>query len=266
MNLNDVGTQLLYTTFPISVTKNDGSTVMGTAFFYSVPLPGKQEITVPFLMTNYHVLSNAASGYILLVGNKAGQPDNNQKLRVDFAADILGVQNYSEELDLAAIPIGGVLNQLQQKNTPAFFKTIQPTLIPREDVVKELLAIEEVTFVGYPSGIYDDVNLTPLIRKGITATPIWNDFKGKPIFVIDAGVYPGSSGSPVFIYNQGSYATSQGITVGKRVYFLGVISAAFSALAAKDPPYFVGLGTVIKSSRIKAFVEDIVKTMNIQTP
>ena len=57
---------------------------------------------------------------------------------------------------------------------------------------------EEIVFIGYPSGLRDEHNSTPLIRRGITASPIWNDFGNDPIFLIDAGVYPGSSGSPVF--------------------------------------------------------------------
>jgi hypothetical protein len=262
MNLNDVGTQLLFTTLPISVKKKDGAVVSGTAFFYSVPLPDKPGGSIPFLVTNYHLLSNVESGYLILTGSKGAEPDVSKKLRVDFTGDILS-NNYDSELDLAAIPIGGTLNLLQSQNTPVFFKAIQPEIIPNSEVIKGLLAIEEVTFAGYPSGIYDDVNSTPLIRKGITASPIWNDFKGKPVFVIDAGVYPGSSGSPVFIYNQGSYATTQGITVGVRIYFLGIISSTFSGIGANSSPYFIGLGTVIKSQKIKEFIDGIVKNIKV---
>ena len=40
----------------------------------------------------------------------------------------------------------------------------------------------------------------PILRRGTTATPIALNFEGRPEFLIDAAVYPGSSGSPVFVY------------------------------------------------------------------
>jgi hypothetical protein len=59
-------------------------------------------------------------------------------------------------------------------------------------------AVESVLFVGYPNGLYDTVNFTPLIRRGTTASPYQLDYCGDPTFVIDASVFGGSSGSPVF--------------------------------------------------------------------
>ncbi|MFR3321383.1 MAG: hypothetical protein ACLTSZ_09905 [Lachnospiraceae bacterium] len=84
----------------------------------------------------------------------------------------------------------------------------------KEEQIEYFAAIEDITFIGYPSGLYDSVNKLPIIRQGITATPIWNQFNGENVFLIDAGVFPGSSGSPVFIYNHGSYPTKDGIAIG----------------------------------------------------
>ena len=66
------------------------------------------------------------------------------------------------------------------------------------DSINNLDAVEEVLFIGYPDGLYDSVNLTPVVRRGITATPVQLDFEGQPAFLVDAAVFPGSSGSPVF--------------------------------------------------------------------
>jgi hypothetical protein len=68
---------------------------------------------------------------------------------------------------------------------------------------------------------------------------------GEASFLIDAGVYPGSSGSPVFLFNQGSYSTNDGITIGSRLMFIGVISESFVRNTPQES--FLGLGKVINS-------------------
>jgi len=124
-------------------------------------------------------------------------------------------------------------------------------------VVADLAALEEVTFIGYPSGLYDEHNVTPITRKGITATPPWNDFQGQPAFLIDAGVFPGSSGSLVFIFNQGAYATRGGLTLGSRLLFMGVLTEAILRTEKDVPPVFLGIGRVTKASRLRQFAEQV---------
>lgn len=92
----------------------------------------------------------------------------------------------------------------------------------------QLDAIESVTFIGYPNGIWDRKNLLPVARRGTTASPIGVDFEGTPRFLIDASVFGGSSGSPVFVLNQGMYSDKQGNSVvGTRVHFVGLVAAVF---------------------------------------
>lgn len=262
MNLNNIGTQLLFTTVPIWVEKNAGSQVSGTGFIYTVPVPDKENVTVPFLITNLHVVRDAKRGLIEMVERKNQEPNRDKKVRAEI--DGASLQKFMDAAnDLAAIPIAPIINQFEASNHPVFFRTISPELIPDKEVVEKLGAIEEVTFIGYPSGIYDEHNAAPLIRRGITASPVWNDFQGKPMFIIDAGVFPGSSGSPVFIYNQGSFATDQGITVGTRILFIGIISETFLRKGTDDSNVFLGLGKVIKSQELKEFISGIIKTIDI---
>ena len=103
----------------------------------------------------------------------------------------------------------------------------------------------------------------PIIRRGITASPVWNDFDNTPSFLVDAGVFPGSSGSPVFILNQGSYATKDGISLGNRLLFLGVITESMLRIEGNEKAY-LGLGKVIKSSALRSFVESVVSRMQHQ--
>lgn len=259
MNLNDIGTQLLFTTLPIWVQKIDGSTSVGTAFFYVKPLENGNSI--PFLVTNEHVVRNPYKGYISLMKKEGELPNPNNKITVEIEGRNL-IQYTDMENDIAVIPIGPILNQLQQRNIEVFFRSITPDLVPEEKVLSDLSAIEEVTFIGYPSGISDRENNTPIVRKGITATPIWNNYNGKPDFLIDAGVFPGSSGSPVLILNRGSYATKSGITIGNRILFTGIITSTMLRNENESSKVYLGLGQVVKSEILKNFVDSLVNQLS----
>lgn len=128
------------------------------------------------------------------------------------------------EIDIAAMPIVPTMKKLEELGQDIFFRHITDKMALRTEWLEDLDALEEIMFVGYPSGIYDEVNLLPIIRKGVTATPLHVDYNGKPIFLIDASVFPGSSGSPVFIYNPSGFGTNKSFTVGSRFIFLGVIA------------------------------------------
>ena len=167
-------------------------------------------------------------------------------VRVQFDKTVIE-PNKLGELDLVALPLAGAINDMQGKGIQLYFKSIDCSLLPKSNDIDELSAIEEITFIGYPSAIYDTVNKIPVIRQGITATPIWNDFKGERAFLIDAGVFPGSSGSPVFIYNRGAFPTRNGITVGSRIKFVGILKETMRRKEKAGLDY-LDLGVVINST------------------
>ena len=37
-----------------------------------------------------------------------------------------------------------------------FFRTVDQNMIPSKEQVDNLSAIEDITFIGYPSGLYDE--------------------------------------------------------------------------------------------------------------
>ncbi|MEM5018637.1 serine protease [Metabacillus indicus] len=241
MNIKSISTQLLYSTVPIWGEKKNGEQVSGTGFFFS--FIKENNLTIPLLVTNYHVLKDVTRGIFEFVARENDMPTKN-KVRIEFDNSIIN-RNKNETLDLIAIPIGPIINEMEQKGKSIFFRSITPDIVPSYEQITNLAAIEEITFIGYPSGIYDSYNVSPIVRRGITATPVWNDFKGDPSFLIDAGVYPGSSGSPVFLFNQGSYSTNEGISIGSRLMFLGVISESFVRSTSQES--YLGLGKVINS-------------------
>lgn len=222
------------------------------------PSETEKNQSIPLLLTSQHVIKNAKRALLEFVEGDGEKPIIGKSIKAEIEGDFLN-QFYDSEHDLSAIPIGPVLNQIVSADKNIFFRSITPDLIPDPKVIDELSAIEEITFIGYPSGLYDEHNIFPIVRKGITATPPWNNFKGEPAFLIDAGVYPGSSGSPVFIMNQGSYKTKEGITIGNRLMFLGVISQTIMRKEKIDQNVFLGLGKVIKSSIVKQFVTKLVQ-------
>lgn len=254
MNINDIATQLLYTTTIVACTKADGTKSQGTGFFFSYKMSSEE--SVPFLITNQHVIDGAIKVYADMIEAKSGNPTRNA-LRIEFDGEyvrqfILGV------LDLVAIPIAPALNALEKTGNPVFYRTIDQDIIPNQEALNELSAIEELTFVGYPAGIGDSYNKTPVFRSGISATPLWNDYNGSATFLIDGGVYPGSSGSPVFILNRGSYPTSDGIAIGSRLLFVGVITKTKIELQSSA---YLDLGEAIASYAIVDELKSLVERL-----
>lgn len=254
MNINDISTQLLYTTVPIYAQKSDKRLSSGTGFIFSVQ--ETKSTSIPLLITNYHVLENAVAGFVELHISENGMPTR-KTMRIQFDSSIINI-NKLGDLDLIAIPMAGTLNDLHNKNIDIFFRCVDPSMIPSVEQQNDFSAIENITFIGYPNGLYDETNKLSIIRQGITATPIWNNFKGEEVFLIDAGVFPGSSGSPVFIYNQGAYSTKNNLIVGSRLLFIGVISETMlrDNSTGKD---FLNLGKVINSRAIYRELDKFIK-------
>lgn len=259
MNIKDLSTQLLYTTVPIYAQKNDGSFSSGTGFMFSVW--EEDTLSIPLLITNYHVLENAVAGFVELHIGENGMPTD-KSVRMQFDNSIID-KNKLGDLDLIAVPMAATLNELQNKKIDIFFRSVDQKMIPTNKQYENFSAIEDITFIGYPSGLYDEKNKISIIRQGITATPIWNDFRGEKAFLIDAGVFPGSSGSPVFIYNQGTYPTNDGITVGNRLLFVGIISQTMVRDNTTGKS-FLNLGKVINSKAMYYELDKFIKRLKAE--
>jgi hypothetical protein len=194
----------------------------GTAFIFALQTDKGR---LPCLVTNKHVISGAQIGRFFFTAGTGNKPNVGE--RIDIAMDDFEARWHGHpdpEIDIATMPLGPLLHKASEKGKEVFYSYIDQNLIPTAEQLEELDALEEVTFVGYPNGIYDSVNLLPVFRRGVTATPLQIDHNGKPLFLVDASVFPGSSGSPVFIYNLGSYGTRKGLHTGTRLFFLGVMA------------------------------------------
>ena len=218
---------ILFTTVRIEATLPTNSISTGTGFIFNYVKNNKQYL---FVVTNKHVIKDSIKGKLTFNRSDGEKPILGKVFTIEypnFEKQWMG--HPQQDIDVAIMPFAPVLNELSQRGVQIFFRSITPDLIPSDKQLKEDIdAVEDIVFVGYPSGIYDRRNLLPVVRRGITATPVSVDFEEKPAFLIDASIFPGSSGSPVFLCNIGSYSPKgKGLHVGSRIFFLGVVASVF---------------------------------------
>ena len=247
----------------------------GTGFVFKYVKKDKQYL---FVVTNTHVIKNSIKGKRTFNQSDGEKPIFSKVFTIDYSNfECQWIGHSQDDIDVAIMPFAPVLNELSNRGVQIFFRSVTPDLIPSDKLLREDIdAVEDIVFVGYPSDIYDRRNLLPVVRRGITATHISVDFEGKPTFLIDASIFPGSSGSPVFLCNIGSYSPKgKGLVVGSRVFFLGVVASVFirkdlNTIELIDIPtgkipvvattQMVDLGIVYKSIVIKELIEEFLKT------
>lgn len=222
--MESLAEQLLYLTVRLEGATKTGTSV-GTGFLYM----HKDRL---FVVTNKHVVTGVLTGNFVLRkaviknGETAVVPGEGYTIPFN-EANFIG--HPSASVDVAAMNISKIIQDLHATGNHVFWKNISTETSPKaEDIEKYIGPVEDVVFIGYPSGIWDSKNLLPVVRKGITATPYYVRFQGEPKFLIDASVFPGSSGSPVFIYYAGSYPDKAGnLYAGNRAFFLGILAQVF---------------------------------------
>jgi hypothetical protein len=135
------------------------------------------------------------------------------------------VRHPDPEVDLAIVPLRPLERAARDLGVQLYYHAIDSQRIPDAATVRGFDALEDVLFVGYPSGVWDQVNLMPILRRGTTATPLELEFEGHKQFLIDAAVYPGSSGSPVFVVRDDPLRPRG--DAARTIWFAGVIAAVF---------------------------------------
>jgi len=266
---------ILFTTVRIEATSDNNSVSTGTGFIFDYTINDKHYM---FIVTNKHVITGSLKGNLSFNLSDDERPILGKVFNINYTDfEKQWIKHPQTDIDVAIMPFGPVLNMLSEKGTDIFFRSINQDLIPSDNIIKEDIdAVEDVVFVGYPNNIYDQKNLLPVVRQGITATPFSVDFNGKPKFLIDASIFPGSSGSPVFLCNIGSYSKKgKGLHVGSRIFFLGIVASVFikrdiNNIEVIDIPtgktpivtttQMIDLGIVYKSSTIKNFIEEFLKS------
>ena len=266
MEINSITKRLLFNTIRVDTVLEDGSEGSGTAFVFS-HTSGSGVHT--FVVTNRHLVEGVRSGGLVFTQKRHGQPALGERFQIninDFSHAWFLHPN--PDVDLAIIPLRPLEQAARDQGAELYYHAIDSHLVPDAAALRALDALEQVIFIGYPSGVWDQVNLMPIMRRGTTATPMELNFEGRPEFLIDAAVYPGSSGSPVFVYQPDSLRSAQS-GGGKKFLFAGVVAAVFfreeaNHLVAAPVPAnnrsmvmgseMIDLGLVIKSESVMTVI------------
>lgn len=271
-----IADQLFYTTVFIETytVSTHGS---GTGFI--INYPGENGQVTPVLITNKHVLDGASSAAFTMVqAGSDGQPMNHAtRMHVpDFQARTW-MGHPDAGVDVAALFLAEVLRTMAENDAPAFYRAFSPDQLATQEQVELLDSLEQITMIGYPNGLFDQLSRLPIARRGQTATPIFNDYNRLPAFLIDASVFPGSSGSPVVLFDRGTFTTRDGMTqVGSRLALLGVVAAVHTrrvdgvvqmvdaGVASFDD--VIDLGIVFKASAVQETVFALFESRGLPLP
>lgn len=257
--------QLLFTTLRIERLDAQGNVEsIGTGFLLTHQV--SEDAYKVYLISNKHVLAGAVSIAITFTKSKDGEADIGNAVRLPIANVAANVVDHPDpDVDIAILTCTNLFNLLPNQ---LYFKAATYDMLATFDE-PELSVAENVYFVGYPDNRYDIANNLPLIRMGLIASHPKYDFNGKPIFIIDAQVFPGSSGSPVYIDLTYENMKNGQIVVGKRnIKLLGIVSATMvrnnQLKAIQTATNFVtqevlGLGIVFKATAIKELIDSMPK-------
>lgn len=236
MQIQTFADQIFFTTVRIDTADGKGGYGAGTGFHFLHKSGDNQYL---YLVTNKHVAFGGNEGRFTFHAGANGTPEIGNVIPVNIGQhdwNKIWFGHPDPAVDIAICPLPAILDYAAKVSCKeVFFRTISSENIPNEAEWNDFDAIEEVTFVGYPNGVWDTKNFLPVARRGTTASPIAVNFEGTPRFIIDASVFGGSSGSPVFVMSQGSFGSRNGgVIIGSRFHFVGVVAAVFFRTQMND--------------------------------
>ncbi|MEQ9208784.1 MAG: hypothetical protein RLN96_02920, partial [Pseudomonadales bacterium] len=154
---------LLFSTLRLECHYKDGTRGTGTGFVYGDKLPDDRYCAM--LVTNKHVFDHAHTietevhlGDALVSEYPNGKTT---KLQLNMA-EVPCVPHPDPAVDLCAIPFRYLQHQAENEGHYVFYKSLAPWIIPTDEQLKNLDAINTVVMIGYPNGLWDPYNNLPI--------------------------------------------------------------------------------------------------------
>ncbi|PPA70169.1 S1 family peptidase [Jeotgalibacillus proteolyticus] len=259
--------QLMHSTVRIECVLGNGSISTGTGFIYYYYFG---EVLLAFIVTNKHVVEGAVSFRTRIT---CADEDLNPLFKEHFIWETSNferdlVMHPDPDIDLCLVSMIDLVGKMSHEGRTPFIRNLGSQYIPIENELFD--GIEDITMIGYPNGLWDQINNLPIIRRGITATHLNRNYNGKEEFVIDAACFPGSSGSPVFLIDENGYNDRSGnIIIGAPrfkllgILYAGPLTTAEGEITVQNIPtrnvpiartkVMMNLGYVIKSHKLNDF-------------
>lgn len=257
---------MLYCATRIKTYCDDTPLQVGTGFFYTVTLDDGRLSTL--LVSNRHVFEGCNRIDLSLhmrSRDKPAEPSGKaHSVRLDLSGSPIG--HPDPNVDLAVLSIT-YLHGLEVRGIGMpFINSLDRRSVPSPADWAELDAVEDVSMVGCPNGLFDEFNNLPIVRRGVTASHPSKDYEGRKEFMVDLACFPGSSGSPIFQYSTGpSFDRKTGNwNIGQmRLSLLGILYAGpvfnsegqvvLTRTASFSVSSMMHLGMAIKSTELLAF-------------
>ena len=261
---------LSYSTVRIESRTPEGSST-GTGFFYICRVKGNPNLTIPLIITNWHVVSNVVETMLVFTKRDGARPSDEMTRYVTFYPPWeRWIRHPNSDVDIAALPLQPVVNTIRnQTKSEVFYMPFDSSMIPDDGEFRTITQLDEVAMIGYPNGYWDVANNQPIFRKGAVATRPSMNYMGKREYLVDMPVFSGSSGSPILLVSEGSYydRRHRAMAFGGRIRLLGVNYATHlnrvynkddvRMTKAGDPEYLQpnNLGVIIHASRLREMEE-----------
>ena len=257
---------LSYSTVRIENSRANGAGSTGTGFFFLFHSKQNPKMTLPAIVTNRHVIDGVQNTTLIFTVKKDGRPsDKFVKYHTQYPPWQKWITHPDGNVDIAILPLLPIASQIKHEGgIEIFYMPFDTSMIPSDEFFRSLTQLDEVAMIGYPNGLWDQVNNQPIFRKGAIATRPSMNYNGNREFLVDMSVFPGSSGSPILLVSEGPFYDRQhGVSVsGTRLALLGVNHATHLNSVIGD--VFVqtvgvhtfhqqpnNLGIVIHGSRLK---------------
>ncbi len=228
-----------------------------------------EQLCHAYLITNRHAIPPAgrkADLRVRITRHVSGTPEITDMTIPVVGRDgrYLPTVRINPHFDVIAIRI---TQNLKDNSVDCCF--VDTNLFATKDVIsREKVTLEdEVFLLGYPDGIYEERNTSPILRQGVIATNPKEDFSVNtrlqqqfglpatiPGFLIDANVFPGSNGSIVILRPQLFSQPAEGIVQVKGTTPFYVLGVVFGSLPITDlairTRQRMGLGIVLSADTI----------------